>query len=121
NAPLDQRTGSSKMETREGSLGAARSPSSREVVQSAGRPLGPHLVERARLGVLVRAPAQELGAVAEAAAGEVVVAHLADEGRLQRLPLRRPALAPPAGAARRFAGEARRRDERREDRLELPS
>src|SRR4051794_8038254 len=78
-----------------------------------------HLIERAGPGLLIRAPTQELRAVSEAAAGEMVVAHLADQGGAQRLPLGAAPLAPAAWAARRLAREAGRLDQGHEDRLEL--
>jgi hypothetical protein len=52
--------------------------------------------------------------VAEAVAREVVVAHLDDQPRGERLPLAGALGAPAAGPARRAAGEARRRDQRLE-------
>ena len=62
----------------------------REQLLELGRPeLGRELVERALPRVLVGPPAQEAGAVAEAAAGHLVVAHFDDQHGLQRLPCRR--------------------------------
>ena len=63
------------------------------------------------LGRFVGAEANELGAVAEAIAGHLVVAHLDHELGLQRLPLFGAFGAPPARSSRRVPGEARRRDE----------
>ena len=60
---------------------------------------------------LVRPPAQQPRAVAEAVAGEMVVADLDDELRLERLPFGRALGRPAARAARRVAGEAGRRDQ----------
>src|ERR1700730_3221156 len=87
--------------------------------QRPGCPRGHHLIERALPGLLVGAPAQELGAVPEAATGEMVVAHLADQDRAQRLPVGRAPLAPAAGSSRAPAGEARRLDERHHQALDL--
>jgi hypothetical protein len=56
--------------------------------------------------------------VAKAVAREVVVAHLHDQSRLDRLPLRRALGAPAAGPARGAAGEAGRLDQRLELRQE---
>ena len=81
----------------------------------------PHLLEGALGGLLLRPPAQELGAVAEAAAGEVVVAHLADQRGPQGLPFRGAPLGPAAGAARRLAGETWRLPQGQENGLELRS
>src|SRR5215210_6663806 len=79
----------------------------------------PQLGERARFGLLVRPPAEELGAVAEASAGEVVVADLADQDRIERLPLRRAPLGPAARSSRRLAGEAAASSVGLQDRLQL--
>ena len=68
-----------------------------------------HLLEGALLRRLVGPPAQELGAVAEAAAGDVVVAHLDDELGPERHPFGRALGRPAARAAGRVAGEARSR------------
>src|SRR5581483_12102969 len=70
------------------------------------------LLEGALLRRLVRAPAQDGCAVAEALAGEMVVADFDHELRFQRTPLRRALGRPAAGAARRIAGEAGRGDQR---------
>src|SRR6185503_7365483 len=77
-----------------------------------GRPkLGRKLLERALLRVLVRAPPDKTGAVTEAASGHLIVADFDHEHRLQRLPLAGALRVPPAGTARRAAGEARRLDQ----------
>ncbi len=49
--------------------------------------------------------------MAEAAAGEVIVLHLDDELRRERLPFRRALCAPSAGPARRLSGKPRLPDE----------
>src|SRR5687767_8382326 len=66
------------------------------------------LRDPALLRRLVRTPAEEARPVAEAAAIEVIVAHLDDQLRRQRLPLGRPRRAPATRTARRLTGEARR-------------
>jgi hypothetical protein len=53
-------------------------------------------------------PAEEFGAVAEAAAGEVVELDFGDEFVVERLPLHGVLGAPAAFASRSFAGEAGR-------------
>src|SRR5579859_4967596 len=63
---------------------------------------GAHLLEDALARRLVRTPAQELGAVAEASPGEVVVLHLTDELRLEPEPFLLDTLVPAARPARRF-------------------
>src|SRR5687768_16117650 len=55
---------------------------------------------------LVRSPAHKLRAVAEASAGDMIVAHLNDQFRLQRLPLRRALGGPAARTSRRVARES---------------
>src|SRR5690242_5090914 len=67
--------------------------------------LGLQLVDGALVGRLVRPPAQEAGAVTEAAAGDLVVADLGDQPGLERLPLGRARGRPAARPARRVAGE----------------
>src|SRR5262249_16171877 len=64
--------------------------------------------------LLVRTPAQEARAVPESPAGEVIVANLGHQPRLERLPLPGTLGAPPAGAARGASGEAGRLPERTE-------
>src|SRR5690606_13989563 len=61
---------------------------------------------------LVRPPADDAGAVPEPAAAYVVVAHLDDQRRPQRLPVGAARRAPAARAAGRVAGEAGRLDQR---------
>src|SRR5438105_1651021 len=73
--------------------------------------LGRQLLERALLRVLVGAPADKAGAVAEAPAGHLVVADLDDQHGLQRLPLTGSRGVPAARAARSAPGEARRFDQ----------
>src|SRR5262245_1686603 len=70
------------------------------------------LLEGALLGVLVGAKADELRPVTEAVAGDMIVAHLDDELRFDRLPFSAPFGAPTARTARGFAGETRRGYER---------
>src|SRR4051794_37679968 len=94
------------------------STTSQPQLRQGGRPRA-HLLEGALLRPLLRTPAQEPGSVAEAPAREVVVAHLADQSRPQRLPRGRPTLAPAAGSAGRLAGEPRRLAEGKEDRRQL--
>ena len=72
------------------------------------------LVHRALARRLVGPAAEQPGAVAEAAAGDLVVEHLDDELGLERLPFGRALGRPAARAARRVAGEARRLDQRLE-------
>ncbi len=69
------------------------------------------LVHRALLRRFIRAPAQQFCAVAKAPPRNVVVAHLNDERRLERLPCRVLPRAPTTRPTRRFAGKTRRRDE----------
>src|SRR3954468_23736540 len=64
------------------------------------------LIEGALLGRLVRAPAQDRGAVAKPLAAEMVVADLDHELWLQRTPLRGARRRPAARPARRVAGKA---------------
>src|SRR4029079_12384739 len=73
--------------------------------------LGRQLLIGALLRVLVRPPADEAGAVAEAAAGDLVVANLDHQLGLERLPRHRALGVPPARPARRASGEARRLDQ----------
>src|SRR6058998_817836 len=73
--------------------------------------LGRQLLERALLRVLVGAPADEAGAVAEAPTGDLVVADLDDQRGLQRLPLAGSLGVPAARPARGASGEARRLDQ----------
>src|SRR5438094_5806148 len=73
-----------------------------------------HLVHGALARRLVRTPAQELGAVAEPAAREMIVADLHHQLRRERLPLARALRAPPTRTPWRAAGEARGLDEPRE-------
>src|SRR6185437_9442319 len=70
-----------------------------------------HLLRRALPRRLVRPPAQQTWAVAEPAAGEMIVADLDHELRLERLPLRRALGRPAARAAGLVAGEAGRADQ----------
>src|SRR5579884_3434395 len=67
-----------------------------------------HLRHPALIRALVRPPAQVLGAVAETAAGEVVILHFHHQLRRQRLKFAGALGAPAAGASWRAAGEARR-------------
>src|SRR5579883_1424007 len=64
------------------------------------------LAHLALLGGFVGTPAEELGSVAEAASGEVIVLHFDDELRLERLELAGTFGAPAAGTAGTAAGEA---------------
>src|SRR5437764_1122846 len=73
--------------------------------------LGRQLLERALLRVLVGAPADEAGAVAEAPTGDLVVADLDDQHGFQRLPLAGSLGVPAARAARSASGEAGRLDQ----------
>src|SRR2546428_6091143 len=73
-----------------------------------------HLRQKAWPRGLVGAPAEELGAVAEAAAGEVVVADFDDQLGRERLPLGAALGGPAAGPAGGLAGETGRPDERLE-------
>src|SRR6185437_6412296 len=66
------------------------------------------LVEGALPRRLVGAPAQELRAVTEAAAADVIVAHLRDQLWCEGFPLTGPFRAPARWSARRIAAEARR-------------
>src|SRR5690606_25850843 len=79
------------------------------------------LIERALAWRLVRPPAQKLRAVTEALACDVVVTHLDDELRPQRLPFGRALRAPPARRAGRPAREAGRLPERLEPLRQRPS
>src|SRR4051794_38482948 len=74
--------------------------------------LAAELVESALPRRLVRPPAQQRGAMAEAVRGDLIIAHLDHEFRPERLPLGGAFRAPPARAARGAAGEAGRLDER---------
>src|SRR5579872_3009500 len=65
-----------------------------------------HLGEIAFLRLLIGAPAQEFSAMAEATAGEVIVAHLANQLRLEGLPFHGAFGAPAAEPARSLAGKA---------------
>ena len=76
-----------------------------------GQGLWRDLLEGALFRRFVGAEADQLGAVAEAVAGDMIVAHLDHELRLHRLPFAAALGAPAARSARRFAGEARRRDQ----------
>src|SRR5579862_5932991 len=67
-----------------------------------------HLGEIAVLRLLIGAPAQEFSAMAETTTGEVVVAHLANQLRLKRLPFHGAFGAPAAEPARSLAGKAGR-------------
>src|SRR5437763_12105380 len=73
--------------------------------------LGRQLLERALLRVLVGAPADKAGAVAEAPTGDLVVTDLDDQRGLQRLPLAGSLGVPAARGARSASGEARRFDQ----------
>ena len=64
-----------------------------------GRQLGRQLLDRALPRVLVGAPAQESRAVAEAAGGDLVVAHFDDELRLRAAAIR-PCARCPSGSDR---------------------
>src|ERR1043166_1610375 len=88
-----------------------RKPGARKAADSLGGRFRPQLILAALLRRLVRPPAQEFGAVAEAAAGDMVVAHFGDQLGPQRLPFAGPLGAPAARPAGRIAGEARRRDQ----------
>ena len=70
------------------------------------------LLEGALLWRLVGTKAHEFGAVAEAAARDVVVAHLDDNLRLHRLPFAGALGAPAARPARRLPCKTWRRDQR---------
>src|SRR6185312_8543977 len=67
--------------------------------QVVGAPRGPDLAPGAVLRILVRTPADEARAVPEAILFELVVAHLADELRLDRVPVELLAACPAALAA----------------------
>src|SRR5204863_3742311 len=69
------------------------------------------LLKGALCGRFVRPPSYKTGAVAEAIAGDVVIAHFDHEGGTQRLPFGGPSRAPAAGPARSVACETGRRDE----------
>src|SRR6478609_12128774 len=69
-------------------------------------PAAGDLVHGALFRRLVGAPAEEAGAVAEAAAGEVVVFDFDDQFRSERFPFAGAFGAPAARAAGRLAGEA---------------
>src|SRR5690242_20761150 len=66
-----------------------------------------HLLKRALLRLLVGPPAQELCAVAKAAAGKVIVLNFAHQLRRERFPFRRSLGCPTARPAGRIAGETR--------------
>src|SRR5438445_4757167 len=100
------------------------------------RGLGPgrtQLLHGALFGLLVRTPAQEPGAVAEAPAGKMIVLEFADQLRLERNPFGIAVVArPAAGAAGSLAGKPalagrqlfrgisrRAGDERLQNRLQL--
>src|ERR1043165_4271633 len=87
-----------------GSLGSAL-PDIRRQSRSEQSTL--HLFECALLWLLVRTPAQELCAVAKAAAGEVIVLNFAHKLRRERLPFSRSLGCPTARPAGRIAGETR--------------
>src|SRR5262249_22961677 len=70
-----------------------------------------HLFHDALSRRFVGAPPQELGSMAKAVAGEMVIPNFNHEFGLQGLPLRRPTSGPSAWAARRVAGESGRCDE----------
>src|SRR5207244_2217807 len=82
-----------------------------QFLQLRGLKLGRELVERALLRLLVGPPAQKAGAVAEAAAGNLVVADLCHEHWSQRLEMAGALGVPAARASGRSASEARRLDE----------
>src|SRR5579862_4466225 len=67
-----------------------RGAAGEEIVQAELAVAAPHLREGALIGVLVRPPAKKFCPVAEAVAGKMIVAHFADQLRLQRLPFARP-------------------------------
>ena len=69
------------------------------------RSLAVQLLEGALARRLVRPPAHDLRPVAEAIAGDVIVAYLHHQFRLQRRPFGRTLGAPAAGASGRIAGE----------------
>src|SRR5260370_9359269 len=78
----------------------------RRLLGHSGRRLD--LLERALTRRLVRTPSQQPGAVAEPAAAHVIVAHLADQLRAQRLPLAGTLSAPPARPPGPLAGQPAR-------------
>jgi hypothetical protein len=65
------------------------------------------LIHQASFRIFIRTPAQQLGPVPEALSGKVIVPHLDDEIRLQRLPLAGALGAPAAWTAGCFAREPR--------------
>src|SRR5262245_66436785 len=99
------RTRASKVAQSDARLRAA-GPSAEQKLDVSGQGLWRDLLERALFRRFVGTEAHELGAVAEAVAGDVVVAHLDHELRLQRFPFPGPLRAPPRRPAGRFAGEA---------------
>ena len=82
--------------------------------------LGRELVEGALARRLVGTPAQEAGAVAEAAAGDLVVADFDHQLRAAAAAIRRARSGPAARPARRVAGEAGRADQCFELRASAP-
>ena len=70
-----------------------------------------YLGEGALAGGFFGAPAEELGAVAEAASGEVIELDFDDEFGIEGLPFGGAFCAPATGASGSFAGEARRLDQ----------
>src|SRR5439155_12587391 len=87
----------------------------------AAAPARPHLVPRALIRIFVRAEPDEAGAVPEAIALELVVAHLDDELRANRVPVQLLAARPSALAARDpLVADEARLDELRQALLKFP-
>src|SRR5947207_15493653 len=80
----------------------------RRLPRRSGRRLD--LLERTLARRLVGPPSQEAGPMAEPAAADMIVTNFDDQFRPQRLPFSGTLGAPPAGAARRVAGESGRLD-----------
>src|SRR4051812_17522093 len=80
----------------------------------------PQLLERALSGRLIRPPAYQAGAVAEAVRGYLVELNLHHEIGPERLPLASLVRAPSAGATWRFSGKAWRFDKGLGPRRQVP-